>query len=113
MNYFVCATVVLATLVVSCSKKNEETDVIPPGFCKTQNECQPMADHQNAYQEELRQQLISQGVHEQFLPCGKYEVNKAVNGFWRVSRNTAGCPSTASQQDPHPDPSHSKQLKHP
>lgn len=103
MKYLVCA---MAVLAVSCSKKEEETEVVPPGFCKTQAECQPMANRQNAYQEELRQKLISQGVHEQYLPCGKYEATKAANGFWQVSRSTSGCPSTASQPDPHPDPSH-------
>ncbi len=112
MKYFVCAVVLLLTVAISCSKKNEDTEIVPPGFCKTQGECQPMADRQNAYQEELRQKLISQGVHEQYLPCGKYETAKAPNGFWQVTRNVSGCPSTASQPDPHPDPSH-KQLKRP
>jgi hypothetical protein len=71
-----------------------------------------MADRQNKYQEELRQKLIAQGVHEQYLPCGKYTTSKAPNGFWQVTRDTAGCPATASQQDPHPDPSKAKQSKH-
>jgi hypothetical protein len=106
MRYLVSAIAVIAMLAVSCSKREEEAETVPPGFCKTEGECQPMADRQNAYQQELRQKLISQGVHEKYLPCGKYEVSKAANGFWQVSRTTTGCPSTASQPDPHPDPSH-------
>jgi hypothetical protein len=106
------AVVLLVLTLAACSKKEEETEVVPPGFCKTEAECQPMSDRQNAYQEELRQKLIAQGVHEQYLPCGKYKATKAPNGYWHVIRDSAGCPSTASQQDPHPDPGKTKQLKH-
>jgi hypothetical protein len=101
--------VLLALALVSCSKKKEETESVPPGFCATQAECQPVADRQNAYQDELRQKLIAQGVHERYLPCGKYQTEKAPNGFWQVARDTAGCPATASQQDPHPDPGKTRQ----
>jgi hypothetical protein len=104
--------VLLVVTLAACSKKEEETEVIPPGFCKTEAECRPMANRRNAYQEELRQKLVAQGVHEQFLPCGKYKTTKAPNGYWNVVRDTAGCPATASQQDPHPDPSKAKQSKH-
>jgi len=107
------AVLILAVTLAACStKKEEETEVVPPGFCKTEVECQPMADRQNIYQEDLRQKLIAQGVHEQYLPCGKYKTTKAPNGFWQVTRDTTGCPATASQQDPHPDPSKAKQSKH-
>jgi hypothetical protein len=103
-----CLAVVLFVVVTvaACGKKEEE--VIPPGFCKTETECQPMADRQNAYQEELRHKLIAQGVHDEYLPCGKYKTQKAPNGYWNVTRDTSGCPSTASQQDPHPDSSKAK-----
>src|SRR5260370_7716963 len=93
----------LVLRVGACSKKEEETEVIPPGFCKTEAECQPMADRQNAYQEELRQKLLAQGVHEQYLPCGKYKTTKAPNSYWNVIRDTTECPYPASQQDPHPN----------
>jgi hypothetical protein len=106
------AVVLLVLTFAACSKKDEETEVIPPGFCKTEAECQPMSTRQNTYQEELRQKLVAQGVHQQFLPCGKYKTTKAPNGYWNVVRDTAGCPATASQQDPHPDPSKAKQSKH-
>ena len=106
------AVVLLLLALAACCKKEEESEVVPPGFCKTEAECQPMAARQNAYQEELRQKLIAQGVHEQYLPCGKYQTTKAPNGFWQVTRDTAGCQATASQQDPHPDPSKAKQSKH-
>jgi hypothetical protein len=109
---YLTAVLILAVTLAACSRKEEETEVVPPGFCKTEGECQPMADRQNTYQEELRQKLIAQGVHEQYLPCGKYATTKAPNGFWQVTRDTAGCPATASQQDPHPDPSKAKQSKH-
>jgi hypothetical protein len=110
---YLTAVLILAVTLAACSKKTEEEpEVLPPGFCKTEPECQPMADRQNTYQEELRQKLIAQGVHEQYLPCGKYNTTKAPNGFWQVTRDAAGCPSTASQQDPHLDPSKSKQSKH-
>jgi hypothetical protein len=113
MRHLECGVAVLIMLATgACSKKKEESEVVPPGFCQTQAECQPMADRQNAYQDELRQKLIAQGVHDQYLPCGKYESTKAPNGFWQVTRDTAGCPATASQQDPHPDSSKTKQLKH-
>jgi hypothetical protein len=97
------AVAIVACAAVGCGNKEGESEVVPPGFCKTEAECQPTADRQNAYQNELREKLISQGVHEQYLPCGKYVVNKAPNGYWNVTRETTGCPSTASQQDPHPD----------
>ena len=113
MKYLAAVLIVVMTLAAcSKTKEEEEAQVVPPGFSKTEAECQPMADRQNAYQEELRQKLIAQGVHEQYLPCGNYKTTKAPNGFWQVTRDTAGCPATASQQDPHPDPSKSKQSKH-
>jgi hypothetical protein len=106
---FWIAVVALALVTAGCSKKKEETETVPPGFCATGTECQPIADRQNAYQEQLRQKLIAQGVHDQYLPCGRYEPTSAPNGFWQVNRNTSGCPPTASQQDPHPDRSKAQQ----
>ena len=64
---------VLALTVAACGKKQEETEVVPPGFCKTEAECQPMADRENARQEELRQKRIAQGVHEQRADRGSYQ----------------------------------------
>jgi hypothetical protein len=93
----------LALMLAACSKKKPEV-VVPPGFCESEAECQPLADRQNIYQHELRQKLVAQGVHGRYLPCGKYQPTKAANGFWQVMRDTAGCPPTASQQDPHPQP---------
>ncbi len=95
--------VVLVLTIVACGGKKEETEGIPPGFCKTEAECQPMADRQNTYQNDLREKLLSQGVHDQYLPCGTYKPTKAPNGYWSVTRDTNGCPPTASQQDPLPD----------
>jgi hypothetical protein len=106
------AVVTFALMTAACGRKKEETETVPPGFCATSAECQPIADRQNAYQDELRQKLIAQGVHEQYLPCGKYEPSKAPNGFWQVTRITAGCPATASQQDPHPDLGKAKKSTH-
>jgi predicted small lipoprotein YifL len=108
---YLLAVALLAMALASCGKK-EEPEVVPPGFCKTEVECQPVADRQNGYQNQLREKLIAQGVHEQYLPCGKYQTVKAPNGYWNVTRETAGCPPTASQQDPHPDPSKTRQSKH-
>ena len=103
MKPMLCATVIGFVLVtVGCSKK-EETEVVPPGFCRTEAECQPVADRQQAVQKDLRDRLIAQGVHEQYLPCGSYKATKAPNGFWIVTQDKNGCPATASQQDPHPD----------
>jgi hypothetical protein len=106
------AVVLLALTVAGCGKKEEASEVAPPGFCKTDAECQPTADRQNRTQEQLRQDLIAQGVREQYLPCGKYTVTKAPNGFSSVTRDTAGCPTTASQQDPHPDLGKAKKSTH-
>ncbi len=102
----------LAVTLAACNRKEQEPEVIPPGFCKTEAECQPVAERQNAYQQQLRQKLTAQGVHEQYLPCGKYKTTKAPNGFWQVTRDTVGCPATASQQDPSPSPTKAKQFKH-
>lgn len=101
MKQFLCGMAMLGFVLVGCSKK-KEADTVPPGFCGTQVECQPEANRQNAYQDRLRQKLVSQGVHDQYLPCGKYAASKAANGFWQVTQETNGCPPTASQQDPHP-----------
>jgi hypothetical protein len=103
------AILVLALAVSGCGGKKDETEIVPPGFCATQAECQPDADHQNTYQDQLRQQRLGLGVHEQYLPCGKYQPTKAPNGFWAVTHETTGCPPTANQQDPHPDLSKAKQ----
>lgn len=112
MRLPVCGVaLVLVLAVVSCSKENDRTEVVPPGFCQVQPECQPIADRQNTLQNELRQKLSAQGVHDEYLPCGKYETTKAPNGFWAVSRDTAGCPPTASQQDPYPDLNRAKHFK--
>jgi len=106
------AVVLLTLTLVACSKKVQESEAIPPGFCKTESECQPMANRENERQEELRQKRIAQGVHDQYLPCGIYKPTKAPNGYWNIERDPAGCPPTASQQDPHPDLGKAKQLKH-
>jgi len=42
------AVAILASAVAGCGKKEEESEVVPPGFCKTEAECQPAADRQNA-----------------------------------------------------------------
>jgi hypothetical protein len=97
------AVVVLVLALPGCGKKQDESEVVPPGFCKTATECQPTADRQNQSQDQLRRDLAAQGVHDEYLPCGKYAVTKAPNGYWSVTKETAGCPPTASQQDPHPD----------
>src|SRR5258707_15088346 len=97
------AVAILALAVAGCGKKEEESEVVPPGFCKTEGECQPTADRQNAYQNELREKLASQGVHQEYLPRGKYLVRKAPNGFLKVTKYTAGGPPTASHQHPQPD----------
>ena len=94
-----------------CGKKEEPQVVVPPGFCKYEAECQLVADRQNAYQEQLREKLLAQGVHDEYLPCGKYEPRKVPNGYWNVAYETAGCPPTASQQDPHPDPTRAERPK--
>ena len=104
--------VLLALTLVGCSKKEEESEVVPPGFCKTEVQCQPEADRENARQEELRQRRIVQGVHQEYLPCGTYRSTKAANGFWSVTRDGSGCPPTASQQDPHPDLGKAKKSAH-
>jgi hypothetical protein len=102
-NLSYIAVVVLVLALPGCGKKQEESEVVPPGFCKTETECQPTADRQNQTQEQLRRELVAQGVHDQYLPCGKYAVTKAPNGYWSITKETAGCAPTASQQDPHPD----------
>ena len=101
VSYVVVA--ILAVILTGCGKKHDQSEVVPPGFCKTEAECQPTADRENALQEELRQKRIAQGVHEQYLPCGTYKTAKAPNGYWNVMHDATGCPPTASQQDPHPD----------
>ena len=114
MKYLnVAALVASACLLAACGNKQDEgSETVPPGFCKTEAECEPMAVRQNTYQEELRQKLIAQGVHQQYLPCGKYKTTKAPNGYWKVARETEGCPPTASQQDPHPDLGKAKKSAH-
>jgi hypothetical protein len=106
------AVAVLALTLAACGQKKEENEVIPPGFCKTEGQCRPMADRENARQEELRQKRIAQGVHDEYLPCGTYKPTKAPNGYWNLTRDTAGCPPTASQQDPHPDLGKAKKSPH-
>jgi hypothetical protein len=97
------ALVLLVLTIVACGKKEEQSEVVPPGFCKTDAECQPGADRQNADQADLRRKLSAQGVHDQYLPCGPYKSTKAPNGFWEVTHDTTGCPPTAGQQDLYPD----------
>jgi hypothetical protein len=109
---FWIAVLTFALVTVGCSKKKEETETVPPGFCATSAECQPIADRQQARQNELRDRLAAQGVHDQYLPCGTYQPAKAPNGYWAVTQDKTGCSPTASQQDPHPDPSKAKQSKH-
>jgi hypothetical protein len=98
--------------ICGCGDKKEENEVIPPGFCKTEAECQPEADRENAQEVKLHEERAGQGVHEQYLPCETYKPAKAPNGYWGVTHDGAGCPSTASQQDPHPDPSKAKNSNH-
>jgi len=105
------AFVLLGFAIGGCKKSTDDDLMIPPGSCRTAAECQPMADRQQAYQDQLRAGRAAQGVHEEYLPCGKYVVSKAPNGFWFVTKDTAGCPATASQQDPYPDLQKAKQSK--
>jgi hypothetical protein len=98
--------------ICGCGDNKEGNEVVPPGFCKTETECQPEADRENAQEAKLREERASQGVHEQYLPCGTYKPTKAPNGYWSVTHDSAGCPSTASQQDPHPVQSKAKNLNH-
>jgi hypothetical protein len=99
---------VLALTIISCGKEEGNRKgvsvVIPPGSCVREAECQTMADSENAHQKKLRHHLITQGLHEQYLPCGKYIATKDASGyFWNVTINVQGCPATAGQPDPHPD----------
>src|SRR5260370_31627972 len=96
------AVAILALAVAGCGKKEEESEVVPPGFCKTEAQCQPMADRENARQEELRQKRIAQGVHKQYLPCATYKPTNAPNGFWNVPKDTAGRPPTPRHPQPPP-----------
>ena len=113
MKHLAYVTVALFVLTLAgCSKKEEESEVVPPGFCKTEAQCRPTADRENSRQEELRQKRVAQGVHDEYLPCGTYKPTRAPNGYWNVTKDTAGCPPTASQQDPHPDLGKAKKSSH-
>lgn len=82
-----------ALATVACGTKKEET--VPPGFCTTSAECQPIADRQKGYQNALRELLKAQGVHGQYLPSGTYKPAKVPNGYWAVTEDNTGCPATA------------------
>lgn len=110
LKYPVVGLISLA--LIACGDKKPDEIVVPPGFCKTEVECQPEADKENARQNQLRGERSEQGVHEQYLPCGKFNPKKAANGYWSVTRDTTGCPGTASQQDPYPDRSKAKKSIH-
>jgi len=101
----------LGFAIGGCKNSADDDLMIPPGSCRTAAECQPVADRDNAHQEDLRRGMSAQGIHEEYLPCGKYVVSKAPNGFWFVKKDTTGCPDTASQQDPYPDLQKARKLK--
>jgi hypothetical protein len=46
--------------ICGCSDKKEENEVVPPGFCKTEAECQPEADRENAQEAKLREERAGQ-----------------------------------------------------
>ena len=47
MKYLTAVLILAVTLAACNAKKEEEPEVVPPGFCKAEAECQPMADRQN------------------------------------------------------------------
>jgi|SRR5208283_365954 len=96
---FWTAIVRFALVIAGCGKKKEETETVPPGLCATTAECQPIADRQQAYQ-------------NQYLPCCRYNTTRGANGYWAATQDQTGRPSAASQQDPYPDPSRAMQFKY-
>jgi hypothetical protein len=83
--------------ISGCGDKKAENEGVPPGFCRTDAECQPEADRQNAYQNEPRQRLVAQDVvHERYLPCGTYKPANAPNNYRSV------IPATARAVRPQP-----------
>ena len=52
MKHLITVALIALTLT-ACGKKEEEREVVPPGFCKAEAECQPTADRHNQTQEQL------------------------------------------------------------
>ncbi len=96
---FWMAVLTFALVSAACGKKLEKSETVLPEFCATSAECEPIADRQQAYQ-------------NQCLPCGRYNTTRGANGYWAVTQDQTGWPSTASQQDPDPDPSRAMQFKY-
>jgi hypothetical protein len=93
------AVVMFASVAAACSKKLEKSETVPPGLRATSVGCQPVADRQQGYQ-------------NQYLPCGRYNTTRGANGYWAVTQDSTGWPSTASQQGPYSDPSRAMQFKY-
>ncbi len=96
---FWMAVVTFALVTAACGNKVEKSQTVLPEFCATSAVCQPIADQQQAYQ-------------NQYLPCGRYITTRGANGDWAVTQDPTGGPSTASQQDPYSDPSRAMQFKY-
>jgi len=73
----------LALTLTACGKREEESEVVPPGFCKAEAQCQPTADRQNQTQEQLRQDLIAQGFTNNICRAGSTKRPKHRTAFGR------------------------------
>lgn len=77
-----------------------------PGLYNTKAEAQSEADKVNALTQSERAQAMALGVHDQYLPCGTAKPVHAPNDYWLVQTDKTGCPPTAGQEDPNPQPPH-------
>jgi|GEM_PF-2680128 hypothetical protein len=82
-----------------------------PGLYNTKAEAQAEADRVNALTQRERAMGRAVGIHEQYLACGTAKPVRTANGYWLVETDKTGCPPTAGEEDPNPQPPHSSKSK--
>ena len=101
-TFLLAAATTLA--LVGCHSKNQGETALCLGCYATKSEAQADADRQNAARAQVTAKDKALGVHQEYLPCGRYEPVQRPDGYWYVQENRTGCPATAGQLDPHPGP---------
>ena len=89
-------------VVAGCSKKEDGIEIVPPGFCKGRSRV-PVGGRLGKLRIKTNRTKNSLPKEAMNNTCHAGSSQSQPNGYWNETKDAAGCPATASQQDPHPE----------